>query len=211
MTISRRRLLAAAGAAALFSEMPAAFAASAQDADPTVWLVEMMNAVLSDIKKDPALAKADPAHVRKFVSDRILPVVDFPRMTRTAVGPRWRGASADQRNALQEGFRALLTRVYSGAFSSVKDYKAEAVKGKPVSGDTPIVRTRLVSKSEQPVQVDYRLAKEADGWKIIDVNVAGIWLVQNYHSQFGAILANGGIPALIASMNDKNSALNKKK
>ena len=171
----------------------------------------MMNATLSDIRKDPALAKADAGHVRRFVSDRILPVVDFPRMTRTAVGPRWRQATADQRDALQAGFRNLLIRVYSGAFNNVKDYKAEALKGKPVSGSTPIIRTRLISKSAQPVQVDYRLAREDGGWKIIDVNVAGIWLVQNYHSQFGSILANGGIPALIASMNDKNSALNQKK
>lgn len=209
--LTRRNFAAALVSAAALSAIPAAArAASASDADPTAWLVEMMNAVLADVRKDPALVKADPAHVRTFVTNRILPVVDFPRMTRTAVGPRWRQATPEQRKDLQEGFRALLTRVYSGAFSSVKDYRAEAVPGRAPSGDTPIVRTRLVSKTDQPVQVDYRLAKGEGGWKIIDVNVAGIWLVQNYHSQFGSILANGGIPALIASMNDKNSSLNKK-
>ncbi|MCG5031090.1 ABC transporter substrate-binding protein [Mesosutterella sp. OilRF-GAM-744-9] len=185
-------------------------AASPSDADPSAWVVGMMNQVLADIRKDPALKKEDPARIRTFVSNRILPVVDFPRMTRTAVGPRWRQASADQRRQLEDGFRNLLTRVYSGAFSGVKDYRAELVPSRGAAGATPIVRTRLVSKTEKPVDVGYRLAKGANGWQIIDVNVSGIWLVQNYHSQFGSILANGGIPALIASMNDKNSALNHK-
>ena len=66
---------------------PAAFAASATDKDPSAWIVELMNDTLNDIRKDPALVKADPTKVHTFVNNRIMPVVDFAKMTRTAVGP----------------------------------------------------------------------------------------------------------------------------
>ena len=117
--LTRRSFIAGAalGAAAMLS--PAAFAASATDKDPSAWIVELMNDTLNDIRKDPALVKADPTKVHTFVNNRIMPVVDFAKMTRTAVGPQWRQATASQRQQLQDGFRSLLTRVYSGAFSSV--------------------------------------------------------------------------------------------
>ncbi|MCI5850124.1 MAG: ABC transporter substrate-binding protein [Sutterellaceae bacterium] len=209
--LNRRSFIAAALAAPFVLSSPAALAASSSDKDPTEWIVGLMNQLLDDIRKDPALKKANPEKVRTFVTNRIMPEVDFARMTRTAVGPQWRQATADQRAALQEGFQGLLTRVYSGAFSSVQDYHAEAVPARrPADASaTAIVRTKLVSKTAKPVPVDYRLANKGGAWKVIDVNVSGIWLVQNYHSQFGSILANGGIPALVKAMNDKNSALNK--
>ena len=185
------------------------YAASQTDADPSAWLVELMNSVLDDIRKDPALIKAEPTRIRSFVDSRILPYADFLRMTRTAVGPQWRQATGDQRQSLQSGFKELLTRVYSGAFSAVKDYRAELVPSREPLGDTPIIRTQLVSKTDKPVSVGYRMKKEEGAWKIIDVNVSGIWMVQNYHSQFGSILANGGIPALIRSLEDKSSSLNR--
>ena len=208
--LTRRSFIAGAalGAAAMLS--PAAFAASATDKDPSAWIVELMNDTLNDIRKDPALVKADPTKVHTFVNNRIMPVVDFAKMTRTAVGPQWRQATASQRQQLQDGFRSLLTRVYSGAFSSVKDYKAELVPSRAAASSTPIIQTRMVSKSDKPVSVEYRMQREGNTWKIIDVNVGGVWMVQNYHSQFAGVLANGGIPALFRSMNDKTSSLNQK-
>ncbi len=208
--MNRRELLSGAAAGVLlFSGMSPALAAADTDADPSAWVIGLTNSLIEDVRKDPALSKADPASVQKFVSSRLMPVADFPRMTRTAVGPQWRTATDEQKKELQEGFRSLLTRVYSGAFTSVKDYRAELVPSRAQASDTPIVKAKLVSKTEQPVQIDYRL-KQTDGhWKIIDLNVAGIWMVQNYRSQFGSVLANGGIPALIRTMNDRSSSLNK--
>ena len=208
--LTRRSFIAGAalGAAAMLS--PAAFAASATDKDPSAWIVELMNDTLNDIRKDPALVKADPTKVHTFVNNRIMPVVDFEKMTRTAVGPQWRQATASQRQQLQDGFRSLLTRVYSGAFSSVKDYKAELVPSRAAASSTPIIQTRMVSKTDKPISVEYRMQREGNTWKIIDVNVGGVWMEQNYHSQFAGVLANGGIPALIRSMNDKTSSLNQK-
>ena len=167
--LTRRSFIAGAalGAAAVLS--PAAFAASATDKDPSAWIVELMNDTLNDIRKDPALVKADPTRVHTFVNNRIMPVVDFAKMTRTAVGPQWRQATASQRQQLQDGFRSLLTRVYSGAFSSVKDYKAELVPSRAAASSTPIIQTRMVSKSDKPVSVEYRMQREGNTWKIIDV------------------------------------------
>ena len=163
--LTRRSFIAGAalGAAAMLS--PAAFAASATDKDPSAWIVELMNDTLNDIRKDPALVKADPTKVHTFVNNRIMPVVDFEKMTRTAVGPQWRQATASQRQQLQDGFRSLLTRVYSGAFSSVKDYKAELVPSRAAASSTPIIQTRMVSKTDKPISVEYRMQREGNTWK----------------------------------------------
>lgn len=207
--LTRREILKSVFGLGLATAFQCANAAAQTDGDPSAWVVELMNSVLDDIRKDPELIKAEPHRIHAFVDSRILPYADFARMTRTAVGPQWRQASAEQRQALQSGFKELLTRVYSGAFSAVKDYRAELVPSRGPAGDTPIIKTQLVSKVEKPVSVGYRMKREGELWKIIDVNVSGIWLVQNYHSQFGSILANGGIPALVQSLSDKNSSLNR--
>ena len=114
--ISRRLLLTAAGAATLVGTP-----VWATETDPDAWILEMSNKILNDIRGNAKLAAADPAEVKKFVDNVVMPAVDFLRMTRMAVGPKWRQATAEQRTELQRLFRAQLTNVYSGALATVKD------------------------------------------------------------------------------------------
>ena len=130
MMIGKRRLLTAMGAAVVLAAItgPAAWAADAKG-DPEQWIVEISNKILEDIRTDAQLSQADPARVRRFVDEQIMPVVDFERMTRTAVGPKWRQATKEQRKELMDLFREQLIRVYSGALATVKDqtFKLAAV------------------------------------------------------------------------------------
>lgn len=171
--------------------------------DPVEFVLNASNAILDKIRKDPKLHQADPEKVRELVDHYILPTVDFVMMTRMAVGPAWRKANNGEREALVNGFEELLMSVYSGGLSSVKNQSAYArpTRNKP-EGKQAVVRTLLKNNGSADLAIDYRLYRNRENkWKIIDVNIEGIWLVENYRSQFAGILSNGGIPALIESLN----------
>lgn len=202
--ITRRTLAAAATALGLLTQIPAVLAAADAKGDPETWVVEISNNILSRIKGDAKLAQADPQQVRKFVDEMVMPVVDFVRMTRMAVGPKWRTATPEQRTELQSLFRAQLTNVYSGALATVKDQTVKLAPNrvKPTETDA-IVRTLLVAPGKPDMRINYRLKKVKGEWRIIDVDVEGIWLVDNYRSQFASVVNSSGIDGLIKSLREK--------
>ena len=134
------------------------------------------------------------------------PSLNFKRMTASAVGPFWRQATPEQQQRLQEEFKTLLIRTYSGALAQVKDQTVQLkpMRSKPEDEDV-VVRTEVRGKGE-PVQLDYRLEKTAGAWKIYDVNVLGVWLVANYRNDFAKEIGASGIDGLIAKLADKNKA-----
>lgn len=190
-------LLAAAGAQAQVS-----------GAAPDVMVRDLTNEVLEAIRADKAIQGGDVARVQKLVDEKILPYVDFPKMTQLAVGRGWRAASAEQRAALTREFRTLLVRTYSGALSQVKDHKVEMGPFRAQPGDTDVlVRSNVVPSRGDRIQLDYRVEKQGDGWKIYDVNVLGVWLVENYKSQFAQEISAGGVDGLIKSLTERNRQL----
>ena len=112
MKIGKRRLLTAMGAAVVLAAVtgPEAWAADVLGV-LVLWFVEISNMILAVFRTDAQRSQADPARVRRFVDEQIMPVVDFERMTRTAVGPKWRQATKEQRKELMDMFREQLIRV----------------------------------------------------------------------------------------------------
>lgn len=198
---------------AFLISLGASFYATAADKNlpPDQLVFQVSNEVLDAIRKDPELAKADPVHINKLVDDSILPFTDFQTMTRMAVGPAWRKASEEERQEIMTLFRKLLVAVYSGAVKEASDYRVELRKNKFSDKDqTVIIRSSLVSKSHDPIALDYRLLKKDGVWKIFDVNIGGVWLVENYRSQFSSVISNSGIKGLIEQLKDRVSKLEKK-
>ena len=68
-----------------------------------------------------------------------------------------------------------------------------------------VVRTEVKGKGE-PIQIDYRLERTPEGWRIYDVNVLGVWLVENYRNSFAQDISAGGIDGLIAKLAERNKA-----
>ncbi len=162
--------------------------------------------VIESAKTDKAVQSGDLNRIAVLVDSKVLPSVNFEVATRSAVGPQWRSATPDQRSKLQAEFKTLLMRLYAGALSQVKDQTVDVTKTLPVAGSTQVVVQTEVRGSGEPIKLDYRLDKFSDAWKIIDVNVGGIWLVQNYRSQFAAELSKGGIDGLIKTLVERNKA-----
>ena len=187
----------------LSASLAASLPALAQDA-PDALVRQISAEVIDTAKTDKAIQAGDLSRIVSLVDAKVMPHVNFEVMTRSAVGPQWRSATAEQRQKLQAEFKILLVRVYSGALSQIKDQTVEVTKTVPVPGGSQqVVQTEVRGKGE-PIKLDYRLDKAGADWKIIDVNVGGIWLVQSYRSQFAQEISAGGIDGLIAKLAERN-------
>ena len=203
MKITRRMWGMAAGAVlALNLGLPAAQAAEeAPDA-----LVKRVSAdVLETIKKDASLRNGDSSKINALVNEKVMPYVDFRRMTSAAVGPAWRQATPEQRQKLQDEFKALLIRTYAGALSQVGDQTITVRPVRMAAGDTDVLVRTQVNGRGDPVQLDFRLEKQATGWKLYNFNVLGVWLVETYRNQFAQEINANGIDSLIKTLASRSS------
>jgi len=173
---------------------------------PDALVRQISSEVIDTAKADKAIQAGDVGRIVTLVDTKVMPHVNFEAMTRSAVGPQWRSATAEQRKRLQEEFKILLVRVYAGALTQIKDQTVEVTKTLPVPGGSQVVVQTEVRGKGDPIKLDYRLDKVAEDWKIIDVNVGGIWLVTSYRSQFATELNAGGIDGLIAKLAERNKA-----
>ena len=175
---------------------------------PDVLVRTLSNDVLDAIKKDKSLQSGDLSKLNALVDEKVLPYVNFEKMTQLAVGRGWRQATPEQRSRLTKEFRALLVRTYSGAVSAVKDHQVQMrpFRAQPTETDVT-VRTQVVPSRGDPIQLDYRLEKTDAGWKIYDVSVLGVWLVENYKGQFASEITQSGVDGLIKSLADRNRQL----
>jgi phospholipid transport system substrate-binding protein len=185
----------------------AALGAHAQAKAPEALIKEVSTDVLEAVKADKTIRAGDIRKVITLVDQKVLPYVNFERMTSAAVGRYWRQATPDQQKRLQDEFKLLLVRTYSGALSQVSpEQKVELkpMRAAPTDNEV-VVRTEIRGKGD-PIQLDYRLEKAADSWKIYDVNVLGVWLVENYRNSFAQEIGANGIDGLIAKLAERNKA-----
>lgn len=178
----------------------------AQDEAPDAMVKRLSSEVLATIKADPAIQAGDVNRIVALVDSKIMPNVNFSRMTSSAVGRYWRQATPEQQKKLQDEFKTLLVRTYSGALGEVKDQTLtfRPMRSKPEDTEV-VVRSEVRGKGE-PIQLDYRMEKTPTGWKIYDLNVVGVWLVETYRTQFAQEIGAKGIDGLIASLAQRNKS-----
>jgi phospholipid transport system substrate-binding protein len=202
-----------ATAPAMAQATPAAASAPAStQGAPDALVTKVSNEVLDAIRADKSLQAGDLNKLHQLVDQKVLPYVDFEKMTRLAVGRGWRQATPEQRQQLVKEFRMLLTYTYSGALTQIADHKVQLQPFRAAPTDTDVVvRTKVVASKGEPIQLDYRLEKGDGGWKIYDMNILGVWLVENYRNSFATELNNGGVDALVKSLSERNRALQTRK
>ncbi|ADU35460.1 MlaC/ttg2D family ABC transporter substrate-binding protein [Variovorax paradoxus] len=183
--------------------------AYAADEAPDALVKRLSSDVLDTIKADSSIKAGDVNKIMLLVDSKIMPNVNFQRMTASAVGPAWRQATPEQQKRLQEEFKALLVRTYAGALDQVVD---QTVTVRPFRGSADdkevLVRTEIQGRGE-PVQLDYRLEKtpgQGAGWKVYNLNVLGVWLVDTYRTQFAQEINKSGIDGLITALASRNKS-----
>ena len=172
---------------------------------PDALVKQLSTEVIDAVKSDKDIQAGNINKIITLVEAKVLPHVNFPRMTAITVGRPWRTATDAQKQKLQDEFKTLLVRTYSGALTQVRDHTVSLRPFRAGAEDAEVVvRTEIKGKGD-PIQIDYRMEKTPNGWKIYDVNVLGVWLADtSFKSQFSPIAANQGIDALITNLVDLN-------
>lgn len=207
--MNRRELGRAALAAGTVYALGLPLAALAADETPDALIRRLSVDVLNTVRADKAIQAGDIDKVIALVDKTVMPNVNFRRMTAAAVGPRWRQATPEQQKRLQDEFKVLLVRTYAGALAQVSDQTVRIKPMRAAADDKDVlVRTEIVGKGD-PIQLDYRLEKtpgEGAGWKIYNLNVLGVWLVETYRSQFAQEINAKGIDGLIDTLVARNKS-----
>ena len=184
----------------------------AQNPDTPDGLVKLVvDDVMNTIKNDKAIQSGDLRKINALVDQKILPHSNFQKTTQLSMGRNWAKASPQQQTQITQEFKTLLIRIYGGALAQVKDQKVQYKPFRAAADDTDvIVKTAVIGKGE-PIQLDYRLEKTANGWKVYDINILGAWLVESYRNQFNDQISKGGIDGLIQFLQQRNNALSSTK
>jgi phospholipid transport system substrate-binding protein len=196
------------GATLFFTGGFAANAAAAQTPGPEALAKQVTNDVLSAVRSDAALRHGNKQKLLELVESKVLPHFDFHRMTQLAMGRNWRKANADQQQTLVKQFRDLLVNTYTNAFTQYRDQTVSYMPVRMQPGDTDVtVRSRINQPGGQAIPVEYAMEKLSDGWKVYDVTIEGISLVQTYRGTFDQEVQRGGVDGLIKAITAKNQAL----
>lgn len=183
------------------------FAHAAEEA-PDALVKRISQEVLNAVKENKDIQAGNHKKVMELIETKILPFVDFQRMTLLASGRFWKDATPEQQKKLTNEFRSLLIYTYSGALSQVKDQKLEFKPMRASPEDLEVeVRSQVTQSRGEPIQLNYRLEKVAGGWKIYDINVLGAWLVETYKGNFAKEISAGGFDGLIKTLTEKNKKL----
>ena len=183
-----------------------ATAALAQTA-PDAMIKQVSDDVITSVKSDKAIQAGDVSRIQSLVDAKVMPHVDFQRMTAAAVGRAWRQATPEQKDKLQTQFKTLLIRTYAGALTRVNGQTTVEMKPlRAAAEDAEVTVHTVIAGNGDPVELDYRAEKLPSEWKIYDVNVLGVWLVDQYKSSFAQEVAATGIDGLIAKLEAKNKA-----
>ena len=192
-------LILASGA--LFAQVPD------QNTPPDALIKMVVSDVMSSVKSDPDIQKGNIPKVMDLVEKKIVPFTDMRRTTEMAMGPNWKKATPEQQAILTAEFKNLLMRTYSGALSQLRDQTVQfkALRAAPDDKEV-IVKTVVIGRGD-PVPLDYRLEKGANGWKVYDMNIMGAWLVEAYRNQFSNQISQNGIDGLVKFLQDRNKQL----
>jgi phospholipid transport system substrate-binding protein len=195
-------------AVAAFSASVIAAPAPATNEAPDVLVKRVSTDVIDSVKADKDIQAGNSRKIIDLVNTKILPYVDADKMTAQAAGRFWRQATPEQQKQLSAEFRDLLIYTYAGALSQIKN---ETIEFKPFRADPADPEVEVKSQVNltrgEPITLNYRLSKGAQGWKIFDLNVMGAWLVETYKSTFASEIGKGGIDGLIKKLHDRNQQL----
>jgi len=184
--------------------------ASAQELKPIEALRVPLDSALA-ILQDPRYRVAGEKEAQKEkLWEIIRRVFDFEGITERAVGRNWKLFSPEQKKEFTDVFTTLLGNSYltkiQGEFHNER---VEFLSQEMLTDAKARVKTKIIRQVDS-IPVDYSVRPLDGTWRIYDVNIEGVSLVQNYRSQFDQILSKDPPAVLIERIRAKNKAQEKK-
>jgi phospholipid transport system substrate-binding protein len=193
--------------AMFFAFANVASAQTVDTSDPDAMVKSITQQVMDEIKGDKSIQSGDINKITQLVNEKILPYTDFRRTTQLAMGRNWRTATPEQQAQVIDQFKTLLIRTYSGALAQVRNQQIQYKPFRANPDDTDVVVRSTVMNNGEPIELDYRLYKTPQGWRVYDINVLGAWLIQAYQQQFQEKIQQGGVDGLIQFLTQRNQQL----
>ena len=191
----------------LFFGLTSVNAQPADQSTPDALIKSVVSDVMASVKSDPEIQKGNIPRIVDLVEKKIVPYTDMRRTTEMAMGPNWKKASPEQQAQLVSEFKNLLIRTYSGALSQLRDQTIQFKTLRAAPDDKEVVVKTVVIGRGDPVPLDYRLEKTSAGWKVYDMNIMGVWLVEAYRNQFANQISQNGVDGLVKFLQDRNKQL----
>lgn len=165
------------------------------------------DAMIGRLTADKSKITANPAHVETIVREQVLPHVDSDAVARRVLAKHWKSSSPEQQQRFTSEFQSYLVRFYAKAFANYDGEKINLV-GTPELDErgNATVKTEILRKNGQPIPVAYRMAPAGDSWKMYDVVIEGISLVQSKKDEFGPLITGKGIDKVIADLASVNAS-----
>ena len=191
----------------LFLFVGGAYAQAVDQLTPDGLIKTVVSDVMASVKSDPEIQKGNIPRIVDLVEKKIVPYTDMRRTTEMAMGPNWKKATSEQQAQLVGEFKSLLIRTYSGALSQLRDQTVQFKPLRAAPDDKEVVVRTVVIGRGDPVPLDYRLEKTVNGWRVYDMNIMGVWLVEAYRNQFANQIGQNGVEGLIKFLQDRNKQL----
>jgi phospholipid transport system substrate-binding protein len=174
---------------------------------PVPMLERAANEIIATLKENKSSLKSNPSIIYKAVETHLLPNVDVDGMSRSVLGRQaWNKASAAERIQFSKAFTRLVIRTYS---SPLAQYSDETVQFLPLRGSLNSrfmrVNSVIVRSQGQNIPLSYSLVSKNSQWKIYDISVEGVSLLQSFRSQFAQVLQNSSISEVIRQMQQKQN------
>jgi phospholipid transport system substrate-binding protein len=181
--------------------------AQVDQSDPQALVKTVTQQVLDEVHTRK-IEPTDIPRIKDVVNRDILPYIDFHRTTQLAMGRHWSTATPTQQQQMVDQFQTLLIHMYSGTLAQLRpDQKIEYPPMRTAPADTDVVVRTVAVNEGGPVEIDYRLYKTPQGWRVYDLNVLGAWLIQTYRQQFNEKIQQDSVDALIQFLADRNQQL----
>ena len=191
----------------LFLMAGMALAQAPDQSTPDGLIKTVVSDVMASVKSDPEIQKGNIPRIVDLVEKKIVPYTDMRRTTEMAMGPNWKKATPEQQIQLVSEFKNLLIRTYSGALSQLRDQTVQFKALRAAPDDQEVVVKTVVLGRGDPVPLEYRLEKTANGWRVYDMNIMGVWLVEAYRNQFANQISQNGIDGLVKFLQERNKQL----
>jgi phospholipid transport system substrate-binding protein len=173
---------------------------------PVPMLEQAANQIISTLQDNKAVLKSNPDIIFKAVETYLLPKVDVLGMSRSVLGRQvWSKATAAEKVQFSQAFTKLVIRTYS---SPLAQYSDETVQFLPIRGGVNgrfiRVNSVIVRSQGQNIPLSYSLVSKDGQWKIYDISVEGVSLLQSFRSQFAQALQHSSITEVISEMQKKH-------
>ncbi|OGT57351.1 MAG: hypothetical protein A3F14_06250 [Gammaproteobacteria bacterium RIFCSPHIGHO2_12_FULL_43_28] len=181
--------------------------AATSQGNPVAMLQSIAKNMIQGLKANKATLKTKPGIVYNLAYKYVVPYADLSEMSKRVLPPNiWNNATPSQRMQFQKEFTTLLIRTYASALTSYEDQTIEfyPVRGGYAGARTVVINSEISGSNIQPIRVSYRLLRVGSVWRLYDMSVEGVSLIQSFRSQFASILSQGSMDKLLGQMSRHN-------